>query len=238
MSWERDAGPGEHAGGGAEHAGGGAEQAGGGAEQAGGGAEHGAKRELPPGFRELTDPRTMRALAHPTRLSLLELMSQEGSVTVTRASEVLGESTASCSYHIRQLAKYGFVEPAGGGRGRERPWRRATRGQSWDEIGDDPETRAAAETLTSIVVERHMGRVARWLDERRREPAKWREVTGFSDRLLYLTAEELADLDRRIFDVVEATGYAERTADPTRRPPDARAISLIVFGIPAQPPGA
>jgi hypothetical protein len=194
--------------------------------------------EPPPGFRKLTDPRTMRALAHPTRLSLLELMAREGSVTVTRASEVLGESTASCSYHVRQLAKYGFVEPAGGGRGRERPWRRATRGQSYDESGGDPATSAAAETLTSIIVERHMRTVSRWLDERRREPDEWRRVTGFSDRLLYLTPDELAALDRQIFDVVEEAGHADRLDDPTSRPPDSRAISLIVFGVPAPPPGS
>jgi hypothetical protein len=138
---------------------------------------------------------------------------------------------------MRQLAKYGYVEPAAGGRGRERPWRRASRGQSYDEVGGDVETSAAAETLTSIIVERHMRTVARWLDDRRREPEEWRRVTGFSDRLLYLTPDELADLDRRIFDVVEATGYADRLDDPDSRPPDARAISLIVFGIPQPPPG-
>jgi hypothetical protein len=37
---------------------------------------------------------------------------------------MLGESPASCAFHLRTLAKYGFVEKAGGGRSRERPWRR------------------------------------------------------------------------------------------------------------------
>ena len=180
----------------------------------------------------------MRALAHPTRISLLELMAREGSVTVTRASEVLGESTASTSYHLRQLAKYGYIEPAGGGRGRERPWKRATRGQSYEETSEDPATSAAAETLTSVIVERHMRAIARWMDERRREPLEWRRVTGFSDRLLYLTADELADLDRRVWDVIESAGYDARLDDPESRPPDARPISLIVFGIPTPSPGS
>lgn len=189
-------------------------------------------------FRELTDPRTMRALAHPTRLDLLELMSREGSITATRASELLGESTASTSYHLRQLAKYGFIEPAGGGRGRERPWRRAAAGMQYSEVGADPEASAAAETLTSIVIERHMSTVARWLAERRREPAEWRKVTGYSDRLLYLTREEMADLDRRIFEVIDGSGYADRNETPAARPDGARAISLIVFGIPLMAPGS
>jgi DNA-binding transcriptional ArsR family regulator len=197
----------------------------------------GEPRDLPPGFRRLDDPQTLRALAHPTRLSILELMSREGSVTVTRASEALGESTASCSYHLRQLAKYGDVEPAGGGRGRERPWRRAMRGQSFDESSADPETRAAAEALTSVVVQRHMSRIARWLDGRSREAPEWRDVTGFSDRILHLTPEELADLDRRIFAVIAETGYEDRTDDPAARPPGARAISLMVYGVPLPDPG-
>jgi DNA-binding transcriptional ArsR family regulator len=193
--------------------------------------------EPPPGFRKLTDPRTIRALAHPTRLSLLELMAREGSTTVTRAGEALGESTASTSYHLRQLAKYGYIEPAGGGRGRERPWKRATRGQSYTEVGD-PATSAAAETLTSVIVERHVRTIVRWLDERRREPAQWREVTGFSDRMVYLTPDELADLDRKMWDVVEAAGYDDRLDDPAARPPESRPISLIMFGIPLPAPGS
>jgi hypothetical protein len=163
-------------------------------------------------------------------------MSREGSLTVTRASELLGESTASCSYHLRQLAKYGYVEPAGGGRGREKPWKRAMRGQSYDETSAEPETRAAAEALTSVVVQRHMSRIARWLEDRYREPPEWREVTGFSDRILYLTPEELADLDRRIFAAVADRGYEDRTDDPASRPPGARAISLMVYGVPLPDP--
>ena len=45
--------------------------------------------DLPP-LRELTDPRTMRALAHPTRLTLLELLRHAGPMTATEAGECLG----------------------------------------------------------------------------------------------------------------------------------------------------
>src|SRR5919108_2121595 len=72
---------------------------------------------------ELTDPRALRALAHPIRLALLGALRREGPLTATQAGALVGESAASCSFHLRQLAKYGLVEEAGGGRGRERPWR-------------------------------------------------------------------------------------------------------------------
>jgi hypothetical protein len=83
-----------------------------------------------------------------------------------------------------------------------------------------------------------MRSIARWLDERRREPPEWRRVTGFSDRMLYLTAEELADLDRKVWEVIDAEGYEKRLDDPAARPPDSRPISVIVFGIPTPAPGS
>ena len=65
---------------------------------------------------KLTDPRALRAYAHPTRLALMGLLRRAGPMTATQAGERIGESAASCSFHLRQLAKFGLVEEAGGGR--------------------------------------------------------------------------------------------------------------------------
>ena len=65
----------------------------------------------------LSDPRALRAYAHPTRMELVGLLRREGPLTATRAAELTGESVASCSYHLRMLAKYDLVEKAEGGRG-------------------------------------------------------------------------------------------------------------------------
>ena len=73
--------------------------------------------------RELTDPKAMRALAHPVRLALLEAFADTDTLTATEAGERVGESPANASFHLRQLAKYGFVEEADGGTGRRRPWK-------------------------------------------------------------------------------------------------------------------
>ena len=75
------------------------------------------------GLREVSDARTFRALGHPVRLALLETLVIEGPLTATEAAEQIGESPTTCSFHLRQLARYGFVEEAGGGKGRARPWR-------------------------------------------------------------------------------------------------------------------
>src|ERR1700761_5397400 len=73
--------------------------------------------------REITDARTMRALAHPTRLALLNLLGREGELTASRAAELLDDSPGNMSWHLQTLAKYGFVEETGEGKGRSRPWR-------------------------------------------------------------------------------------------------------------------
>ena len=65
--------------------------------------------------RELTDPKAMRALAHPVRLQLLEELADAGTLTATQAAERLGESPSNISFHLRQLAKYGYVIEAEGG---------------------------------------------------------------------------------------------------------------------------
>lgn len=65
----------------------------------------------------------LRALAHPVRLTLLELAARDGAVTSTSASEHTGETRANCSFHLRLLGKYGFLEVDSGRDRRERPWR-------------------------------------------------------------------------------------------------------------------
>src|SRR6476659_5694344 len=87
----------------------------------------------------LTDPRALRALAHPTRLKLVGLLRKHGPLTATQAGVLLDEVPASASFHLRQLAKYGLVEEAPGGRGRERPWRSSAAITSWANVGDTPE---------------------------------------------------------------------------------------------------
>jgi DNA-binding transcriptional ArsR family regulator len=69
----------------------------------------------------------LRALAHPLRLRLLELAAETGSITTTTASARTGESSANCSFHLRLLAKHGFLDRLDGRDRRERPWRPAAR---------------------------------------------------------------------------------------------------------------
>ena len=62
-------------------------------------------------------------LAHPVRAELLDLVRERGTLTSTEAARRLGHSSGLCSFHLRQLARYGYLEEADHGRGRVRPWR-------------------------------------------------------------------------------------------------------------------
>ncbi|HEY3765608.1 MAG TPA: metalloregulator ArsR/SmtB family transcription factor, partial [Gaiellales bacterium] len=165
--------------------------------------------------RRLTDARVMRAMAHPTRMDLMELVAREGELTATEAAERLGLTPANCSFHLRQLAKHGFVEEGEPRTGRSRPWRIGSFRHSWDETGADAETDAAAQTLTSVVLDRDVSRLHAWIAGRHDVDPAWRQAAFLTESLMYLTQEELRTLGEAITEQVLA--YSDRI-DPDRRP--------------------
>jgi hypothetical protein len=179
----------------------------------------------------LTDPRALRAYAHPVRMALVGLLRTEGPLTATRAAELLGESSGTCSFHLRQLAKYGLVEEAGGGTGREKPWRATTTSTAWDATGDGtPEGAAASGLLSSVIAERYFEQLARWLEARPDEPQEWRQSAILGDRILYVTPAELEELGDRVSEVLDE--YFERQVRPELRPPGARQVSWMSIAFP------
>lgn len=69
------------------------------------------------------DPRALRALAHPTRLALLEILGTRDQATATQCAELLAQTVANCSFHLRTLASHGFIGRVPGTTGKDRPWR-------------------------------------------------------------------------------------------------------------------
>jgi len=178
----------------------------------------------------LTDPKALRALAHPVRLALMGLLRTEGPLTATRAAELTGESSGSTSFHLRQLAKYGLVEEAAGGQGRERPWRSVEMFTDLPKVARDPKVAAASGLLSSVLADYYFEDLSRWLAVRDDEPEDWQRAAHFGDSLVYLTAGELDGLRGRIHELVDA--YLDRTADPELRPPGARLVSFLHIAHP------
>jgi hypothetical protein len=179
---------------------------------------------------DLTDPKAMRALAHPVRMGLLDLLRVHGTITATQASEVLGESPANCAFHLRTLAKYGFAEEAGGGKGRERPWRRTPRELSLgSEELDDPQAKIAAEALGRAFEERWLERARRSLAAANALPGTWPTVTGVSNRIGFLTPEELMELRTEVRAVVERFSEKRRAGDQAD---GVMPVEMIFLGYP------
>jgi predicted transcriptional regulator len=178
----------------------------------------------------LRDPRALRALAHPIRLSLVGVLRVEGPLTATRAAELLGESSASTSFHLRQLAKYGLVEEAGGGKGRERPWRATAMFTNLPDVAENPDLAVAAELLSSVIAERYFEDVMRWLEVRQAEPEEWQRVAQFGDTYLYLTPDELAALGEQTQQMMDR--YIDRQTHPELRPAGARLVSYLHLAFP------
>ena len=182
--------------------------------------------------RKITDARAMRALAHPLRLALLEALAHAGTLTATQASELLGESPANCAFHLRTLAKYGYVVEAGGGRGRERPWRRAHTALHITSEQEDPTAALAAEDLGNFWLDRVLERARSALLRRSSWPAEWRQsgLLGQSEFISYMTLDEAREFGAEVERLYQR--FDDRVDHPERRPDGAMPIEMVLFNYP------
>ena len=175
--------------------------------------------------RNITDPKALRALAHPLRWKLIEFIGREGTATATQCAQETGESVANCSYHLNLLAKYDYVEQAEGGQGREKPWRLVHQGQSINDVGADRETELAAQAASSAFLDYALGQIRERHLTSHLEPEEWRLALGITNTIEFLTpaeTTEIAETVRAMFDK-----FAERRTDPSLRPEGARPVTML-----------
>lgn len=133
----------------------------------------------------------MRALAHPTRLALLDHLHTVDQATATECAAVVGDSPSSCSYHLRELAKWGFVDEGAGGAGRERPWCATAARIEFNSDGLE------STVLRDELVARQQQRIRDALRREHELPARWRRAAQTSSAMLELTPSELEELGER-----------------------------------------
>ncbi|MDQ0796118.1 winged helix-turn-helix domain-containing protein [Streptomyces sp. B1I3] len=164
------------------------------------------------------DARTLRGLAHPLRLRLLSTLREYGPATASGLAERLAESSGATSYHLRQLAAYGFVEDAPElGKGRERWWRAAHAGTSFDmgRLMDhpDPEVRGATGVVIHEVASAHAREMDTWVGTMHEWPETWRHSWDISDYKVRLTPDLASELIDRMHALVES--YQDRVPEGT-----------------------
>jgi len=191
---------------------------------------------MPVTRRRITSAAEMRALAHPLRLQLLELLGSEGSFTASAAARRLDETPANVSWHLRQLAHHGFVRQTAGP-GRARPWRYVAQSLTF---GDDAEDATVATALSDVFYEREFQVMRAGMRNQENETQGWRDATSVVQSRLWLTEGEAQELGARLESLFLDAGYLERNQDPEQRPAGSRLMALMGWVVPlaAAPDGA
>lgn len=185
-----------------------------------------------PRTRYVEDSASLRAIAHPLRLNLLGHLRTHGPATASALGRALGESSGSTSYHLRQLERFGFIEPDPEQPSRrEKVWRAAhesTDFRMWDGAG--PGEQAALDTVVAVQVEHLLDGVRRRQRGAPTTPADWRDAHASTDYLLRITPAALSELKQRI--------YALMDEFETPDDPEARLVEMHIqsFLHPGQGP--
>lgn len=176
---------------------------------------------------QISDPQALRAMAHPLRLDLIELLGMLGSATAAECARHLSGSQASCSYHLRILEKYGFVEHAGAGEdSRERPWRLCDIKQNWSASNDSP----AAGELDRVFIQREAERILDWQDSAAEQPRAWRHSSFRSGMTVPMTPAELSEVQGQLYGVMKP--YIERLERSPGRSAEQRFVRVLLAGTP------
>ncbi|GLW72302.1 transcriptional regulator [Kitasatospora phosalacinea] len=184
--------------------------------------------------RRRLDAGSLRGLAHPLRMRLLDELRLNGPATSARLSERTGESTGTISWHLRHLAEHGFIEEeTGRGTKRERWWR-AVGGAivlAATDFDRDPAARAALSVYQAENLRRQYQRVADSLAAG--WPGEWHGTGSVSDwSNLRLTPAQLQALIDELNAVV-----TRHTPDPDAAPdPAARPVIVQIQALPRKDP--
>lgn len=186
---------------------------------------------------EITDPRALRALAHPARIAIMQHLIFDGPATATECAAAAGMSPSACSYHLRALARYGFVdeEPAEAADQRHRPWRARLVAMS---IGKDPDRSQALRVADRLLLET----VHAWMEDLRASyydheteyPQEWQVSAGGTQSILHVTAAELTEIRSKIDELL--AGYVRLS--PADRPPGSQRVHVFADFTPSFSPVA
>jgi DNA-binding transcriptional ArsR family regulator len=186
-------------------------------------------------MRKVSDARELRALAHPVRMALYEALALNESLTATQASKIVGGSPTSVAYHLRTLARYGYVEEVGGGDGRERPWRLSSLGFIFSQDDEDAAASAAADALGRQLFKRWLARNEAYRRNRKRWPKKVRDAAGNWNSVLFGTPQEALELQEAFGRLLEK--YVDRIKNPELRPEGWQIFELQLFTHPLETDG-
>ncbi|GAA4504657.1 helix-turn-helix domain-containing protein [Actinoallomurus oryzae] len=182
--------------------------------------------------QEINDLEALKALAHPRRQKMLEHLALHGPATSASLARALGLNTGATSYHLRELAKHGFVEElADKAHGRERWWRAVPGDRRFPPRSrQSPQVRAALDQMNRMTFDADVEAFSRFLS-RRESLGEWADAAPYSRSLLHLTLDEV----REFFEeYIRLVNRFKRDAGDV--PEDARPVYARFLAFPAIDP--
>ncbi len=186
-------------------------------------------------MRRITDHEVLKGLAQPIRQKLYRLLAQIGPATGATLSRHLGTDPGQTSYHLRELAKAGFVEdvPELARDRRERWWRAVPGPTGWSSADfPTPEGQAISSAVKAQLVIDEFERVRRYEQSRDTWSEQWQAAAMSSDSFLRLTPDELTELTAELHElVVRWKDRGRDAADDTGR----EHVFLFFHAFPERP---
>jgi DNA-binding transcriptional ArsR family regulator len=146
----------------------------------------------------VVDLDSLKGLAHPLRVQILDVLSTYGNFTASGLADRLGESSGATSYHLRQLERHGFVrEVEGKGTGRERWWERVPGGISLSDrnLADTPAVRASSNLVLRQWERNRSQQLSEFVEHGWDELADaWTDVSALNTINVRLTVDQLAEV--------------------------------------------
>lgn len=185
--------------------------------------------------RNLADASTLKALAHPLRLRLLEAIWQMGSANAAELATLLENTQATCSWHLRHLAKFGYLQEVPNTNGRQRRWELVPQTQSISDNQDDRDLAGNASAVETLLA-RELEALVTWRSVRYAQDQQLREAATQHATWCWLTIDEMNELSRA-FDKIIDDHVAPRALRThfDHRPPAAYPVRVVSWVIPAMP---
>jgi DNA-binding transcriptional ArsR family regulator len=175
------------------------------------------------GLRRFQNPRSIRALAHPARMAIIDALAAGDELTATQCAELTGLSPSATAYHLKLLERYGFTETAPPRPDRrERPWR--ARQIQVDLDTSTPAGASAAATVAAAYFDTTRAIGVEFIEGSPAEPEEWRDA-ALNSADLWLTAEEFQRVAEELQAVLQP--YRGRT-----RPAGSRLVRVTNVVVP------
>jgi DNA-binding transcriptional ArsR family regulator len=179
------------------------------------------------------DPRSIRALAHPARLAIIDALATGEELTATQCAELTGLSPSATAYHLKLLERYGLAETAPPRPDRrERPWRATGRQIQTDLDISTPAGASAAAAVVAAHIDMTRAIAVEFTAAGHAEPEEWRDAAALNNADLWLTVEELQRVGKELKAVLEP--YRRRSR-PEGRPVGSRRVRIMNVVVPHRP---